>query len=852
MAAYNPAKIEPKWQSAWQDLKVFNSKIDLKKPKYYVLEMFPYPSGRIHMGHVRNYTMGDLVARYKLSNGFNVLHPMGWDAFGMPAENAAMASNGHPKEWTYNNISIMKNQMKPLGLSIDWQREFATCDPEYYGQQQALFLDFLEAGLVYRKNAVVNWDPVDLTVLANEQVENGRGWRSGAVVERRELTQWFFKISEFSEDLLTSIEKLDNWPAKVKLMQTNWIGESKGLEFAFEAVNAPDGFDRIEVYTTRPDTLLGASFVGISADHPLARELEKVNSDIASFNAQCRQMSTSEAEMEKAEKKGINTGILVTHPLNPDIKLPVWIANFILMDYGTGAIFACPAHDQRDLDFARKYQLPVIDTFFSLENEEAVKNIAFVPPKSEKVKWVNHFTGVDVATGNDVIDETIRFAEKQGWGSGVTKYRLRDWGLSRQRYWGCPIPVVHCDSCGLVAEKKENLPIKLPDDVKFDKPGNPLDRHENWRKCKCPECRGPALRETDTMDTFVDSSWYFTRFTSYNSTTPTNEKEINYWMNVDQYIGGVEHAILHLLYSRFFARAMHHCGHLPKTAIEPFDALFTQGMVTHAIYERDNENGRPTYFYPEEVNIKDGKAFLKIDGGEVKIIPSAKMSKSKNNVVDPVAIIDAFGADTARWFVLSDSPPERDVEWTASGVEAAHRHLTRIYKIVSEIIKDNTPNNENDTSLTKETHKAIHDVTMGLESFGFNSAIARLYGFTNILAKSKAGADAKRAAAKALVQLMGPMTPHLAEELWADLGGDSLVVSADWPKADPNFLIDDEITLPVQINGKRRTEINVPQDTDLVEIEKITLRCEAVVKALNGNTPKKIIVVPGRIVNVVV
>ena len=852
MAAYSPARIEPKWQSAWEDLKVFNSKIDLKKPKYYVLEMFPYPSGRIHMGHVRNYTMGDLVARYKLSTGFNVLHPMGWDAFGMPAENAAMASNGHPKDWTYNNISIMKDQMKPLGLSIDWQREFATCDPEYYGQQQALFLDFLKAGLVYRKNAVVNWDPVDLTVLANEQVENGRGWRSGAVVERRELTQWFFKISEFSDDLLASIEKLDNWPAKVKLMQTNWIGESKGLEFAFKAVNAPDGFDKIEVYTTRPDTLLGASFVGISADHPLARELEKVNSDIASFNAQCRQMSTSEAEMEKAEKKGIDTGILVTHPLNPDIKLPVWIANFILMDYGTGAIFACPAHDQRDLDFARKYQLPVIDTFYSLENEEAVKNTAFVPPKSERVKWVNHFTGIDVATGEEVIDETIRFAEKQGWGSGVTKYRLRDWGLSRQRYWGCPIPVVHCDRCGLVAEKKENLPIKLPDDVKFDKPGNPLDRHETWRKCKCPECDGPALRETDTMDTFVDSSWYFTRFTSYNSTTPTNEKEINYWMNVDQYIGGVEHAILHLLYSRFFARAMHHCGHLPKSAIEPFDALFTQGMVTHAIYERDNENGRPTYFYPEEVEIKDGKAFLKCDGSEVKIIPSAKMSKSKNNVVDPVAIIDDFGADTARWFVLSDSPPERDVEWTASGVEAANRHLNRVYKIVSEIIKDNTPNNENDISLTKETHKAIHDVTMGLESFGFNSAIARLYGFTNILAKSKAGADAKQAAAKALVQLMGPMTPHLAEELWADLGGDGLVVSADWPKADPYFLIDDEITLPVQINGKRRTEISVPQDTDLVEIEKITLRCEAVVKALNGNTPKKIIVVPGRIVNVVV
>ena len=852
MTAYNPAKIEPKWQRMWDDSKVFNSKVDLKKPKYYVLEMFPYPSGRIHMGHVRNYTMGDLVARYKLSTGFNVLHPMGWDAFGMPAENAAMASNGHPKEWTYNNISVMKDQMKPLGLSIDWQREFATCDPEYYGQQQSLFLDFLEAGLVYRKNAVVNWDPVDLTVLANEQVENGRGWRSGAIVERRELTQWFFKISEYSEDLLASIDQLDSWPAKVKLMQTNWIGESKGLEFAFKTLNAPDGFENIEVYTTRPDTLLGASFVGISADHPLARELEKINSDIAVFNNQCRQMSTSEAEMEKAEKKGINTGILVSHPLDPEVKLPVWIANFILMDYGTGAIFACPAHDQRDLDFARKYNLPVIDTFYSLENEEEVRDIAYVPPKSERVKWVDHFTGVEIATGAEAIDETISFAEKQGWGKGVTKYRLRDWGLSRQRYWGCPIPVVHCNSCGLVAEKKENLPVQLPDDVKFDKPGNPLDRHETWRKCECPECGEPALRETDTMDTFVDSSWYFTRFTSPKSQTPTTKNEINYWMNVDQYIGGVEHAILHLLYSRFFARAMHHCGHLPDTAIEPFDALFTQGMVTHAIYERSNPNGRPTYFFPEEIELKDGKAFLKSDGGEVTIIPSAKMSKSKNNVVDPVAIIDAFGADTARWFVLSDSPPERDVEWTTSGVEAANRHLTRVYKVISEIIKDETPANENDITLEKEINKAIHDVTLGLESFGFNSAIAKLYGFTNTLAKSKAGSDAKRAGAKALIQLMGPMTPHLAEELWEKLGGDGLVVSAKWPKADPELLIDDDITLPVQINGKRRTEITVPKDTDTVEIEKITLLSEVVVKALNGYSPKKVIVVPGRIVNVVV
>jgi leucyl-tRNA synthetase len=852
MTAYNPSEIEPKWRTMWEDSKVFNSTLDIKKPKYYVLEMFPYPSGRIHMGHVRNYTMGDLVARYKMSNGFNVLHPMGWDAFGMPAENAAMASNGHPKEWTYKNISVMKEQMKPLGLSIDWQREFATCDPEYYGQQQALFLDFLDAGLVYRKNAVVNWDPVDLTVLANEQVENGRGWRSGAVVERRELTQWFFKISTYSEELLSSIAELDNWPAKVKLMQLNWIGESKGLEFSFEAANAPNGFDKIDVYTTRPDTLLGASFVGISSDHPLARELEKVNSEIAAFNNECRQMSTSEAEMEKAEKKGINTGILVSHPLNPEVKLPVWIANFILMDYGTGAIFACPAHDQRDLDFALKYQLPVIDTFYSLKNEENVKEIAFIPPKSEPVKWVNHFTGVEKATGEEVIDKTIRFAEKQGWGKGVTKYRLRDWGLSRQRYWGCPIPVVHCDSCGLVAEKKENLPIKLPDDVTFDKPGNPLDRHASWRKCKCPDCGGKALRETDTMDTFVDSSWYFTRFTSHNSPTPTDENEINYWMNVDQYIGGVEHAILHLLYSRFFARAMHHCGHLPKNATEPFDALFTQGMVTHAIYEQTRKGERTKYFFPEEVELKDGKAFLKSDGSEVTITPSAKMSKSKNNVVDPVSIIKSFGADTARWFVLSDSPPERDVEWTASGVEAAHRHLTRVYKIVLDTINDTTPSNENDASLQKETNKAIHDVTMGVESFGFNSVIARLYGFTNILAKSKASGQTKKMAAKTLIQLMGPMTPHLSEELWKELGGNGLVVSAKWPKANLELLIDDEITLPVQINGKRRTEITVQKDTNSSEVERSALLCEAVVKALDGQLPKKVIVVPGRIVNVVI
>ena len=852
MAQYNATTIEKKWQKTWENEKVFQAKTDLKKPKYYVLEMFPYPSGRLHMGHVRNYTMGDVIARYKMTTGHNVLHPMGWDAFGMPAENAAMASGGHPKEWTYGNIEVMKSQMQPMGWTLDWNREFATCDPDYYGKQQALFLDFLDAGLVYRKNAIVNWDPIDMTVLANEQVENGRGWRSGAIVERKELTQWFFKISDYSEELLEAIDTLDNWPAKVKLMQSNWIGKSKGLEFDFEIIKPFKNYEKIEVYTTRPDTLLGASFVGISADHPLAKELEKENNDISAFNKECRQMSTSEADMEKAEKKGIDTGLRVRHPLDPNWELPVWIANFILMDYGTGAIFACPAHDQRDLDFSRKYNLPVIDTFFSLEDDTKVSDVAFVPPKSEKVKWVNHFTDIDIATGQEAIDKTIEFAEKNNWGKSVTNYRLRDWGLSRQRYWGCPIPVVHCDICGVVPEKKENLPITLPDDVTFDVPGNPLDRHPTWRKCDCPVCGNKALRETDTMDTFVDSSWYFARFTSPKSDTPTTKEDVSYWMNVDQYIGGVEHAILHLLYSRFFARAMHITGHLPETANEPFDALFTQGMVTHAIYKSVGSDGRDIFHYPEEVELREGKAFLNKNGKQVEIIPSAKMSKSKNNVVDPVNIVDAFGADTARWFVLSDSPPERDVEWTASGAEAANKHLSRVYRLIDEIINSKTFSNESDLDLLKDMHRTTHDVTQAIESFGFNAAIARLYAFTNSLAKSKASTQTKISAAKTLAQLMSPMTPHLSEELWEKLGEKTLIVEQPWPMVDETLLTDDTITMPIQINGKRRGQIEVQKDLSQPDIEQLALAEPAVQKALNGNEPKKLIVVPGRIINVVV
>ncbi len=850
MARYTPAEIEPKWQKAWDEAGIFKAVRDPARPKYYVLEMFPYPSGRLHVGHVRNYTLGDVVARSKRAQGFSVLHPMGWDAFGLPAENAAMKTGGHPADYTYGNIAEMKVQMKPMGWSHDWSRELATCDPEYYGQQQALFLDFMEKGLAYRKKSVVNWDPVDHTVLANEQVIDGCGWRSGAPVERRELTQWFFRISDYAEELLQALDGLENWPEKVRLMQANWIGKSQGLEFSWDLTESVGGIDRIEVFTTRPDTLMGASFVGISPDHPLARALEASREDVAAFNAECRRMGTSEADLEQAEKKGLDTGLTVAHPLDPGWHLPVWIANFILMDYGTGAIFGSPAHDQRDLDFCRKYDLPVKNSFYLLDDDSPVDDTALVPPKSERVRFVDHFAGITEATGDEAVAATIKHAEAHGWGRGVTQYRLRDWGISRQRFWGCPIPVVHCDSCGVVPEKKENLPIELPRDVTFDQPGNPLDRHPTWRDVACPKCGQPARRETDTMDTFVDSSWYYARFTAPHAATPTVPEEVDYWMNVDQYVGGIEHAILHLLYSRFFARAMHECGHLPAKSIEPFDALFTQGMVTHAIYQRKQQDGSTVYYYPEEVEIREGRAFLIEDGSEVEVIPSAKMSKSKNNVVDPLAIVEKYGADTARWFVLSDSPPERDVEWTAAGAEAAHRHLGRVWSL-SERIAEMDGAGQGDAELMRAMHKTIHEVTTAIDSFGFNAAIARLYAFTNTLMKSKAGARAQAEAMRALAQLMAPFTPHLAEEIWARQGGKGLVAQAPWPKADPAMLVDETITMPIQINGKRRSEIAVRRDASREEVEKLALADQAVQKALDGRAPKKLIVVPGRIINVV-
>lgn len=867
---YNPRASETHWQKIWDEKKLFetNTELDSGKTPYYVLEMFPYPSGRIHMGHVRNYTMGDVVARYKRAKGYEVLHPMGWDAFGMPAENAAMQNNTHPKGWTYDNIASMRTQLKSMGLSLDWSREFATCDVEYYAQQQSLFLDFLEHGLVYRKNAKVNWDPVDMTVLANEQVIDGKGWRSGADVEQRELTQWFFKISDHADELLEAIDGLDEWPDKVKLMQSNWIGKSRGLQMKFELTESFGTFDGFEIYTTRPDTLAGASFMAIAPEHPLALEIAKDNQDLQNFSKEVRKTGTSAEELETAEKLGFDTGLKVKHPLHADQVLPVYVANFILMDYGTGAIFGCPAHDQRDHDFATKYKLPIIATFVPLDCKDDPDNFVasepFVPAKSEMVKWINQPANLDEATGQEAIDATIDWAEENKLGQGQVQFRLRDWGLSRQRYWGCPIPVVHCDDCGVVPEKKENLPVELPEDVTFDVPGNPLDRHPTWRNTNCPSCGKPAKRETDTMDTFVDSSWYFARFITPLGDKPTDNAKANHWLPVDQYIGGIEHAILHLLYSRFFARAMSIAGHMDVK--EPFKGLFTQGMVVHETYGNKDLG----WFQPSELNIseQDGKrkAFKLSDNSEVPIGGIEKMSKSKKNVVDPDDIIATYGADTARWFMLSDSPPERDVEWTDAGAEGAHRFVQRIWRLVStwsENVKSaSNPDNLSDekaNAIRKASHKTLKAIGDDIERLGFNRAIARLYEYVNTLSSAgdakKSNPDMDRAMREGLsflIQCFAPVMPHLGETCWEELGFKGLVSEQSWPVHDDALAKDDTIVLPVQINGKKRADLEVNPNASPQEIEDATLALDVVIKQLDGKTPKKIIVVPKRIVNVVV
>jgi leucyl-tRNA synthetase len=874
---YNFAENEPKWRRVWEEAEVFAAGKAPQKPKYYVLEMFPYPSGRIHMGHVRNYSMGDVIARFMRARGFDVLHPMGWDAFGLPAENAAMQGKRHPKEWTYANIATMRAQLKSLGLSLDWSREIATCDPEYYGHQQKLFLDFLAAGIVDRKQSRVNWDPIDCTVLANEQVIDGRGWRSGALVEQRDLTQWFLRITKYSQELLEALDALDRWPDKVRLMQRNWIGRSEGLMLRFALSEAFGEAREVEVFTTRPDTLFGAKFVALAADHPLARAAAVNNPALAAFCDECRRGGTSAEAIETAEKKGFDTGLRVVHPFDPAWTLPVYVANFILMDYGTGAIFGCPAHDQRDLDFANKYGLG-FEVVVAPEGEDPSAPRAKIEQSGEAFdgdgRLVNSrfLDGLAVPEAKETVAAKLETTDLFGAPQGRRKvnYKLRDWGVSRQRYWGCPIPIIHCESCGPVPVPDKDLPVRLPEDVTFDQPGNPLDRHPTWKHVACPKCGRPARRETDTMDTFVDSSWYYARFTdARNADEPASPAALARWLPVDQYIGGIEHAILHLLYSRFFARAMRDSGH--AALAEPFAGLFTQGMVVHETYKGPDG----AWVSPADIRIESvegaRRAFLAGGGGEVSIGPIEKMSKSKKNTVDPDDIIESYGADAARLFVLSDSPPDRDVIWTDEGAQGAWRFVQRIWRLAGELGNVAAPQgaaapaafDAPALAVRKATHRAIAAVTENVERLRFNSAIARIREYANELTAALDAvtdpniapdlAYAFREAAEVFLRLVAPMTPHVAEECWAEISaGGGLVAESDWPVADPTLVAQELICLPVQVNGKKRGEIFVAPDADEATVRSEALAQEAVVRALEGRPVKKFILVPKRIVNVVV
>ena len=830
---FNALKADAAWQAVWDERRTFAARDDSPKPRSYVLEMFPYPSGRIHMGHVRNYTMGDVLARYRRMTGHEVLHPMGWDAFGMPAENAAMEKGVHPGGWTRANIATMKAQLKRLGFALDWTRELATCEPDYYGHEQALFLDLFAHGLVYRKESSVNWDPVDMTVLANEQVIDGRGWRSGALVERRKLSQWFLKITDFADELLAGLDGLEHWPDKVKLMQENWIGKSQGLTFRFAL---SDGGD-VTVFTTRPDTIFGASFVAVAADHPIAQKLAAENPAVAEFVELCRRGGTTAAEIETQEKLGFDTGITATHPFDSSIQLPVYIANFVLMDYGTGALFGVPAHDQRDIDFARKYGLPVrrVVSDGDQTDPEFHGDEAYTGPGT----LVNsHFLdGMDV---EDAKRTVIRRAEEEGWGTGSTIFRLRDWGVSRQRYWGTPIPIIHCDACGAVPVPRDQLPVVLPEDVSFDIPGNPLDRHPTWKNVACPSCGGTARRETDTLDTFVDSSWYFIRFASQPGNAPFDRAAAEKWLPVQQYIGGVEHAILHLLYARFWTRALQHIGMIDVA--EPFAGLFTQGMVTHETYK----SAEGVWLSPEAV--RDGKEIA--TGLPVQVGRVEKMSKSKKNTVDPEPIVDQYGADATRWFMLSDSPPERDLPWSEAGIEGSWRFIQRLWRLFDGIEDGAGESGGRDIAIERKLHQTIAGIAVDIEALSFNKAVAKLFELVNAIERASPSAS-RTDAIRTLMHLVAPMAPHLAEEAWAANGGEGLIADAAWPAVDPALLVEDEVTIAIQVNGKLRDTLTMAKGLPREEIEAAALASANVVRILEGKTPRKVIVVPDRLVNLV-
>ena len=885
-------KADAAWQKIWDERKTFAADDLSTKPRSYVLEMFPYPSGRIHMGHVRNYTMGDVLARFRRMKGMEVLHPMGWDAFGMPAENAAMEKGVHPGNWTRANIATMKAQLKRLGFALDWTRELATCEPEYYGHEQALFLDLFAAGLVYRKESAVNWDPVDMTVLANEQVIDGRGWRSGALVERRKLSQWFLKITDFADELVDGLGALEHWPDKVKLMQENWIGRSQGLQFKFQltaplplaggvgggteiSANAPSeegsappltppasgrGIESVDVFTTRPDTMFGSSFVAVAADYPIARAIAATNPEAAAFIELCKRGGTTAAELDTQEKLGFDTGIRAVHPLDKTWHLPVYIANFVLMEYGTGAVFGVPAHDQRDLDFARKYDLPV-KRVVSEGDDEAPVFVGDTAWTDAGTIVNSHFLdGMDIEDAKRVV---IERAEGEGWGKGTTVFRLRDWGVSRQRYWGTPIPIIHCDACGAVPVPKDQLPIVLPEDVSFDIPGNPLDRHPTWKNVTCPSCGGAARRETDTLDTFVDSSWYFIRFASQPDAKPFDRTGAEKWLPVNQYIGGVEHAILHLLYARFWTRALKHIGMLDIA--EPFAGLFTQGMVTHETYSRgeagdaqpeadsddDDSSDAPVktkWLSPDEVRKTDAGYIEIATGGPVTVGRVTKMSKSKKNTVDPEPIVDQYGADAVRWFVLSDSPPERDLPWSESGIEGAWRFVQRLWRLIES--DDAAKAEGEDIALRKLCHRTTVGIESDINALQFNKAVARLYSLCSAIEKAPPSADREQAV-RTLLLLVSPMVPHVAEEAWATAGNDGLIADAAWPIVDPAMLVDDEVTIAVQVNGKLRDTLVFAKGAPKDEVEAAALASEKIVRLLEGKPPRKVIVVPDRLVNIV-
>ena len=857
-ARYNHREVEPRQRARWESAKLFEAGApDPARNKCYVLEMFPYPSGRLHVGHTRNYAMGDVIARRRRAAGDQVLHPMGWDAFGLPAENAARERGVHPGAWTHQNIASMRTQLQQLGFAIDWSREFATCDPSYYRHQQAMFVDFLEAGLVYRKKTKVNWDPEENTVLANEQVVDGRGWRSGALVEQRYLEQWMFAITQFGEELVTALEDMPGWPEKVRTMQSNWIGRSEGLKFsfAFDASTPSPVAGGLEVYTTRPDTLYGASFAGISVDHPIALALAEANPKLAEFCASCRRAGTSEEAIETQEKLGFDAGLRVVHPFDAAKTIPVWIANFVLMEYGTGAIFACPAHDQRDLDFARKYGLDVVPVVLPDSAKPEDMKITDTAYVGAGTIFNSHFMdGMSIEAAKAAAIDKI---EALGSGKRTVNFRLRDWGVSRQRYWGCPIPIIHCKTCGPVAVPKDQLPVELPEDVSFDRPGNPLDHHPSWKHVDCPKCGAPALRETDTLDTFVDSSWYWARFCGQPEDRPTDIDAVNHWLPVDHYIGGIEHAVLHLLYSRFFARAMKAVGHQPCS--EPFARLFTQGMVTHATYK----SSEGAWVAPSDTEERDGVLVEIATGKPVTIGPLEKMSKSKRNTVDPEDIIDTYGADVARLFVLSDSPPERDVEWSETGVEGSWRFVQKVWAVY-DALPDGAPGPlsvASDASgpaleLRRAGHKAIAAITAAIDGYRFNSGIAYIHELVGHIRRGENIDAPDMLAARAevlgiLARLMQPFTPHLSDEAWARLGGDGFCAQAPWPAADPALLVEDTVMMPVQVNGKKRGELVLAKGTPRDEIEALALACPEAQPFLTGQNVAKVIVVPDRIINIV-